>query len=89
MCQGHDLKPPRSSSSISPFICERSVLTLYVEEKVGANEGEDHHGDGQSTVGHHLSDFAIQIRAVGEDMHYSTLVQLQCNKLTELLYNVG
>lgn len=45
---------------------ERSVLTLYVKENVGADEGEYHHRDRQSTVRHHLSDFVIQIRAVGE-----------------------
>lgn len=45
----------------------RCELTLYVKEKVGANEGEDHNGDGQGTVGHHLSDFAIQIRTAESD----------------------
>lgn len=47
----------------------RVVLTLYVKEQVGANEGEDHHGDGQSTVRNHLSDLIVQIRAVGGTKH--------------------
>lgn len=47
----------------------RVVLTLYVKEQVGANEGEDHHGDGQSTVRNHLSDRIVQIRAVGGTKH--------------------
>lgn len=45
---------------------ERCVLTLYVDEQVGADEGEYYHRDWQSAVRHHLSDFVIQVRAVGE-----------------------
>lgn len=41
----------------------QSELTLYVKEKVGADEREDHNRDGQSAVRHHLPDFAIKIRA--------------------------
>lgn len=75
LCQGCDFKSPRYSSlfSLSVLLFERSVLTLYVEEKVGADEGECHHRDRQSTVRHHLSDFVIQIRAVGEATHISPL----------------
>lgn len=47
----------------------RVVLTLYVKEQVGANKGEYHHGDGQSTVRNHLSDLIIQIWAVGGTKH--------------------
>lgn len=70
---------------LSVLLFERSVLTLYVKEKVGANEGEYHHRDRQSTVRHHLSDFGIQIRAVGEATHISTL-WLCCNKFNRLYY---
>jgi len=50
--------------TLSVLLCGSSVLTLYVKEKVGANEGAYHHRNRQSTVRHHLSDFAIQVRAV-------------------------
>lgn len=49
---------------------ETFVLTLYVKEKVGADEGEYHHGDRQGTVRHNLSDSGVQIRAVGEKKRY-------------------
>lgn len=61
---------------LSVLLYERSVLTLYVKEKVGANEGEYHHRDRQSTIRHHLSDSVIQIWAVGKRKkatHISTL----------------
>lgn len=54
---------------LSLLLFERSVLTLYVKEKVGANEGEYHHRDRQSAVRHHLSDSVIQIRAAGKQRH--------------------
>lgn len=49
---------------LSVLVRDRSVLTLYVKEKVGADEGEYHHRDRQSAVRHHLPDSGIQIRAV-------------------------
>lgn len=61
---------------LSLLLFERSVLTLYVNEKVGADEGEYHHGDRQSAVRHHFSDFGIQIRAAGErgsDTHFHSV----------------
>lgn len=54
------------STLLSFLSFERSILTLYVNEKVGASEGEYQHRHRQSTVRHHLSDFVIQVRAVGK-----------------------
>lgn len=56
----------------SVLLYERSLLTLYVEEQVGANKGAHHHRDRQSAVRHHLSDSAIQIRTVGDKEDIST-----------------
>lgn len=57
--QGHGWNSTRGSALSSA----QSELTLYVKEKVGADEREDNNRDGQSTVRHHLSDFAIKIWA--------------------------
>lgn len=63
---------------LSLLLFERSVLTLYVNEKVGADEGEYHHGDRQGAVRHHFSDFGIQIRAAGE-REEATHISTACN----------
>lgn len=39
---------------------QHTVLTLDVAEQVGANEGEEQHGDGQGAVGQHLPHFGMQ-----------------------------
>lgn len=39
---------------------KEKILTLDVAEQVGADEGEEEHGDGQGAVGQHLPHFGVQ-----------------------------
>lgn len=41
---------------------QRVILTLDVTEHIGADEGEEQHGDGQGAVGQHLPHFGVQER---------------------------
>lgn len=56
----------RRSSSRKTTIFPGVILTLDVAEQVGADEGEEQHGDGQGAVGQHLPHLGVQERTERE-----------------------